>query len=97
MPTHAVSILESERKQARLAERLDFLGDKKDDDSLIVGESGRSIADRMADTVLTALFRPTRGEDTYRHAPRTRKSSVMPALNARHHPKITPCKRTSSQ
>ena len=37
--THAVSILESERKQARLAERLDLLGEKKDDDSLIVGES----------------------------------------------------------
>jgi transcriptional regulator with GAF, ATPase, and Fis domain len=37
--THAVSILESERKQARLTERLDLLGEKKDDDSLIVGES----------------------------------------------------------
>ncbi len=37
--THAVSILESERKQARLRERLDLLGEKKDDDSLIVGDS----------------------------------------------------------
>ncbi len=37
--THAVGILESERKQASLRERLDLLGEKKDDDSLIIGES----------------------------------------------------------
>jgi DNA-binding NtrC family response regulator len=37
--THAVNILESERRKARLTERLDLLGEKQDDESLVVGES----------------------------------------------------------